>query len=104
MKTHKEACMYHVVMKFGERFSEKDFTTKSKKWGEVVWKEEVVAAIANAPKMGKFVNGGKGDCTIFKVKVMETKPVFVVWNAVLKCAVTVLTHEMWYKTYGKGYQ
>ena len=39
MKTHKEAGMYHVVMKFGERFSEKDFTTKSKKWGEVVWKE-----------------------------------------------------------------
>ncbi len=31
-------------------------------------------------KIGKLVKGGKGDCVIYKIKVMNTKTVFVVWN------------------------
>ena len=83
MRTHKDNCISHVIAAFEERFTEKDFTTKSKKWGEVSWKEEVVSAIANAP---------------FKITVMDTKPVFVVWDIFLDCAVTVLTGEMWNKS------
>jgi len=98
MKTHKENCIFHVVAAFEERFTEKDFTTKSKKWGEVSWKEEVVSAIVNAPKAGKFVKGGKGHRNIYKIKFMDTKPVFVVWDTFLDCAVTVLTGKMWDKS------
>jgi len=101
MSTHKENCTFHVVAAFEKRFTEKDFITKSKKWGEVSWKEEVVSAIVNAPKSGKLVEGGKGFRDIFKVTVMDTKPVFVVWDTFLDCAVTVLTGEMWAKWYCK---
>ena len=102
MSTHKENCEYHVIEKFEERFTEKDFTKtwyhKGKSRGEVVWKEEVVNAIVNAPQMGKLVKGGKGDCVIYKVKIMNTKSVFVIWNMLLNCAVTVLTGEMYATT------
>ena len=66
--------------------------------GVVDFKNEVVNAIVNAPKMGKFVKGGKGDRAIFKVKIRDTKSVFVVWDMFLGCAVTVLTGEMWDKS------
>ena len=99
MSTHKENCEYHVIEKFEERFTEKDFTKtwyhKGKSRGEVVWKEEVVNAIVNAPQMGTLVKGGKGDCVIYRIKVMNTKTVFVVWNKFLDCAVTVITGAMW---------
>ena len=98
MRAHKEHCVSHIVTMFEERFTEKDFTTESKKWGEVVWKEEVVNAIVNAPQMGTLVKGGKGDCVIYKVKIMNTKSVFVIWNMLLNCAVTVLTGEMYTTT------
>jgi len=98
MKTHKETCIAHAIARFEERFTEKDFTTKSKKWGEITWKEEVVAAIVNAPKTGKLVEGGKGFRNIYKIKYGETKPVFVVWDMFLDCAVTVLTGKMWNKS------
>ena len=62
--------------------------------GVVDFTNEVVNAIVNAPKAGKFVMGGKGDCVIFKIKFMDTKSVFVVWNKLMDCAVTVLTGEM----------
>ena len=94
MKTHKENCISHVVVRFEERFTEEDFIYKSKKMGVVDFKNEVVNAIVNAPKAGKFVMGGKGDCVIFKIKFMDTKSVFVVWNKLMDCAVTVLTGEM----------
>ena len=98
MRAHKEHCVSHIVTMFEERFTEKDFTTESKKWGEVVWKEEVVNAIVNAPQMGKLVKGGKGYRNIYKVKILDTKPVFVVWDTFLDCAVTVLTGKMWDKS------
>ena len=94
MKTHKENCIYHVVARFEERFKKEDFIYKSKKFGVVDFTNEVVNAIWNAPKAGIFVPGGKGDCVIFKIKFMETKSVFVVWNKIMDCAVTVLTGEM----------
>ena len=94
MKTHKENCILHVITKFEERFTEKDFIYKSKKMGVVDFKNEVVNAIVNAPKAGKSVKGGKGDCVIFKIKIMDTKSVFVVWNKVMVCPVTILTGEM----------
>ena len=94
MKTHKENCISHVVARFEERFIEEDFIYKSKKMGVVDFKNEVVNAIVNAPKAGKFVKGGKGDCIIFKIKFMDTKSVFVVWNKPMDCAVTILTDEM----------
>ena len=94
MKTHKENCIYHVVARFEERFKKEDFIYKSKKFGVVDFTNEVINAITNAPKAGIFVPGGKGDCVIFKIKYNDTKPVFVVWNKVVDCAVTVLTGEM----------
>ena len=94
MKTHKENCVSHVIAMFEERFKKEDFVYKSKKMGVVDFKNEVAIAIVNAPKAGKFVTGGKGDCDIFKIKIMDTKSVFVVWNKVMDCAVTVLTGEM----------
>ncbi len=54
----------------------------------------MINAITNAPKTGIFVPVVKGDCVIFKIKYNDTKPVFVVWNKVVDCAVTVLTGEM----------
>ena len=94
MKTHKENCIYHVVARFEERFKKEDFLYKSKKFGVVDFTNEVIKSITNAPKAGIFVPGGKGDCVIFKIKYNDTKPVFVVWNKVVDCAVTVLTGEM----------
>jgi len=96
---HKENCMKHVVKRFEERFVEEDFIYESRKMGVVDFKNEVVDAIINAPKAGKFVKGGKGYRAIFKVRVMDTKPVFVVWDMFLNCAVTVLTGEMWNESY-----
>ena len=93
-KTHKENCIFHVVTKFEERFTEKDFIYETKKMGVVDFKNEVVNAIVNAPKAGKWVKGGKGTRNIYKIKYGETKPVFVVWDTFLDCAVTVLTGEM----------
>jgi hypothetical protein len=98
MKTHKETCIAHAIARFEERFTEKDFTTKSKIWGEVLWKEEVLRDILNAKNSGHVVKGGKGYRDIYKIKVMDTKSVFVVWDMYLECAVTVLTGEMWTKT------
>jgi len=94
MKTHKENCISHVIAMFEERFKKEDFIYISKKMGVVDFKNEVANAIVNASKSGKFVPGGKGDCDIFKIKIMDTKSVFVVWNKVIGCAVTVLTGEM----------
>ena len=98
MKTHKENCISHAIARFEERFTEEDFTTKSKKWGEIVWKEEVLRDILNAKNAGHKVKGGKGYRDIYKIKLMDTKSVFVVWDMVMDCAVTVLTGEMWTKT------
>ena len=98
MKTHKDNCMSHVVARVEEMFTEEYFIYKSKKMGVVDFKNEVVNAIVNAPKSGKLVKGGKGFRDIFKVTVMDTKPVFVVWDTFLDCAVTVLTGEMWTKS------
>ena len=98
MKTHKENCIDHAIARFEERFTEKDFTTKSKIWGEVLWKEEVLRDILNAKNSGLMVKGGKGYRDIYKIKLMDTKSVFVVWDMVMDCAVTVLTGEMWTKT------
>ena len=98
MTTHKENCIFHVVTKFEERFTEEDFIHKSKKMGVVDFKNEVINAIVNAPIAGKYVKGGKGTRNIYKIKYLETKPVFVVWDTVLDCAVTVLTGKMWDKS------
>ena len=98
MTTHRENCIFHVVTKFEERFTEKDFIYKSYKLGVINFKNEVVTAIVNAPKMGKLVKGGKGYRNIYKVKILDTKPVFVVWDMFLDCAVTVLTGKMWDKS------
>ena len=100
MKTHKENCIVHAIKRFEQRFTKKDFIYKSKKMGEVDFKNEVVAAIVNAPKTGKSVKGGRGFRNIFKVKIMDTKPVFVVWDMEYSIPVTVLTGEMWNETCG----
>jgi len=99
MNTYEENCKYHAAKRFNERFAEKDFLHKSKKYGMVDFKNEVVSAMVNAPKMGKSVKGGKGFRTIFKIKILDTKPVFVVWDMEFSIPVTVLTGEMWAKTY-----
>ena len=54
--------------------------------------------ILNAKNSGHVVKGGKGYRDIYKIKLMDTKSVFVVWDMVMDCAVTVLTGEMWTKT------
>jgi len=95
MKTHRDNCVSHVIAKFEERFKKEDFIYKSKKMGEVDFKNEVINAIINAPTAGKWVKGGKGTRNIYKIKYCETKSVFVVWDSFLDCAVTVLTGEMW---------
>ena len=95
MKTHKENCISHIVAKFEERFTKEDFAYEDK-WGRKIdLKELIVSSIINAPRMGNSVGGGKGNCTIFKISYNNIKPVFVVWNMVINCAVTVLTGEMW---------
>jgi len=99
MKTYEENCKYHVAKRFNERFTEKNFLHKSKKYGMVDFKNEVVSAIVNAPKVGKNVKGGKGFREIFRIKIMDTKTVFVVWDMKFSIPVTVLTYEMWAKTY-----
>ena len=99
MKTYRENCIHHFKNRFEKRFTEDDFIHKSKKYGLVDFKKEVVNAMVNAPKMGKSVKGGKGFRTIFKIKIMDTKPVFVVWDMEFSIPVTVLTGEMWAKTY-----
>jgi len=94
MKTHKENCISHVVARFEERFKKEDFIYMSKRNGVVDLKELVISAIVNAPMMGKFVKGGKGNCVIFKIKYNNIMPVFVVWDKAMSCAVTVLTGDM----------
>lgn len=104
MKTHKENCISHVVTRFEERFVEKDFITKSKKWGDTSWKEEVLASVLSAKKTGIKVGEGKGYREVYKVKYMpKTKTVFVIWDMMLECAVTVYTSEMW-NEYKKKYK
>jgi|TARA_R110000851_G_scaffold284410_1_gene437982 hypothetical protein len=96
MNTWKENCVAHVVIRFEERFEEEDFITKSKKWGDTSWKEEVLASILSAKKTGIKVGNGKGWREIYKVKYMpKTKSVFVVWDMALECAVTVFPAEWW---------
>ncbi len=99
MKTYKENMIFHAIERFNERFKHEDFLSVSKKYGVVDFKKEVVTAIANAPKMGKNVKGGKGFRTIFKIKICNTKPVFVVWDMEFNIPVTVLTGAMWKNWY-----
>ena len=99
MKTYEENCKNHVIKAFNKRFKNEDFHYKSKKYGMVDFTKEVVSAIVNAPKMGENVNGGKGLKEIFKIRIMDTKAVFVVWDMEFNVPVTVLTSEMWAKTY-----
>jgi hypothetical protein len=99
MNTYKENCKYHVVKRFNERFKTEDFMHNTKKYGMVDFKNEVASAIVNAPKMGKNVKGGKGFKEIFKIRIMDTKAVFVVWDMEFNIPVTVLTSEMWAKWY-----
>ena len=99
MKTYEENCKNHVIKAFNKRFKNEDFHYKSKKYGIEDFTPEVANAIANAPKMGESVNGGKGYRTIFKIRIMDTKAVFVVWDMEFNVPATVLTGEMWAKTY-----
>lgn len=99
MKTYEENMILHAMSRFSERFKAEDFHHKSKKYGTIDFTSEVARAIADAPKMGKNVNGGKGYRTIFKIRIMDTKAVFVVWDMEFNVPVTVLTGEMWAKTY-----
>jgi len=97
---YKKNCISHVIARFEERFKKEDFIYEDS-WGEKIdLKEHIASSIANAPKMGKSVKGGKGYRTIFKVKAMDTKTVFVVWDMEFSIPVTVLTTEMWSKFYG----
>ena len=43
----------HLIEKFNERFKEGDFIHKSKVWGEIDFKEEIVTAIVDAPNKGE---------------------------------------------------
>ena len=99
MNTYEENMSLHALSRFSERFEAEDFHHNSKKYGTVDFTPEVASAIANAPKMGENVNGGKGYRTIFKIRIMDTKAVFVVWDMEFNVPVTVLTSEMWSKWY-----
>ena len=99
MKTYEENMILHAMSRFNKRFKPEDFHHKSKKYGMVDFTPEVANAIANAPKMGENVNGGKGYRTIFKIRIMDTKAVFVVWDMEFNVPATVLTGEMWAKWY-----
>jgi hypothetical protein len=58
----------------------------------------------SAKKTGIKVGDGKGYREVYKVKYMpKTKTVFVIWDMMLECAVTVYTSEMWNTTKIKEY-
>lgn len=97
-KIYEENWLYHVTKRFDERFNEEDFVINSKKYGIVDFKKEVVDAMVNAPKTGIRVNGGKGFREIFKIRIANTKAVFVVWDMKFSIPITVLTGELWSKT------
>ena len=95
---HKKNCISHVITRFGERFAKEDFTTKSKKWGINGWTDEVLRDVLNAKNTGHKVKDGMGHRMFYKVEFMNTKPVFVLWDMFLDCAVTVLTGDMMNKS------
>jgi len=98
---HKKNCISHVITRFGERFAKEDFTTKSKKWGINGWADEVLRDVLNAKNTGYKVKDGMGHRMFYKVEFMNTKPVFVLWDMFLDCAVTVLTGDMMNKSKDK---
>ena len=100
---YKKNCISHVITRFGERFKKEDFVCEYNVKGTidvVDFTDQIVEKIVNAPKAGKSVKGGKAHRNIFKIKVWNTKPVFVVWDMKFSIPVTVLTAEMWSKVYG----
>ena len=85
----------HIIQKFNERFSPQDFIHKSKVWGEIDFKEEIVTAIVDAPNKGELVKIGKGENrVIYRIKLLTTKAVYVVWDKTFSVPITVLTGEM----------
>ena len=98
---YKKNCISHVITRFGERFAKEDFTTKSKKWGINSWIDEVLRDVLNAKNTGYKVKDGMGHRMFYKVEFMNTKPVFVLWDMFLDCAVTVLTGDMMNKSKDK---
>jgi len=71
----------HIMERFDERFKVEDFIHTSHAFGDTDFKEKVIAMIADAPNEGKFIKeGNKGNRSVYKVRIMTTKPVFVVWD------------------------
>jgi hypothetical protein len=80
----------HIIERFNERFKVGDFTCSSHAFGDTDFTKDIVAMIADAPNKGKFIKeGNKGNRSIYQVEVMQTKPVFVVWDNDYSVPITV---------------
>jgi len=101
IKDHKKNCKYHVENAFEERFTDEDFIYTDNYMRVTDLTKLVKDSINNAPKMGHYVPGGKGNCAIFEIKYNNIKPVYVVWNMLISCAATVFTKEMYVNYYVK---
>ena len=76
--------------RFNERFKVEDFVHSSHAFGDTNFTKNIIAMIADAPNKGKFIKeGNKGNRSIYQVKVMTTKPVFVVWDNDYSVPITV---------------
>jgi hypothetical protein len=76
--------------RFNERFKVEDFIHSSYAFGDTNFTKNIIAMIADAPNKGKFIKeGNKGNRSIYQVKVMTTKPVFVVWDNDASVPITV---------------
>jgi|TARA_B110000196_G_C20880965_1_gene536692 hypothetical protein len=95
MLTHKENSLSHISDRITERFTNEDFTVKSKIHGVTNFAPEVINSIVNAVKVGKEVKGAYGYRKIYRVQcVPGIRPVYVVWDMQMNFPVTVLTEEM----------
>ena len=80
----------HIMERFNERFKVEDFIHSSYAFGDTNFTKNIIAMIADAPNKGKFIKeGNKGSRSIYQVKVMTTKPVFVVWDNDASVPITV---------------
>jgi hypothetical protein len=80
----------HIMERFNERFKVEDFIHSSYAFGDTNFTKNIIAMIADAPNKGKFIKeGNKGNRSIYQVKVMTTKPVFVVWDNDASVPITV---------------
>ena len=80
----------HIMERFNERFKVEDFVHSSHAFGNTNFTKKIIAMIADAPNEGKFIKeGNKGNRSVYQIKIMTTKPVFVVWDNEASIPITV---------------